>query len=430
MTQPRIRLVQALPQTGRKMRRPAHRFNVRHRPYVIQPFMIAPVLPGETMKKALIQSRCVTDPIDNPLIGWWLEHYLFYCPFSSLPHADDLKELMISQSAALANVSTAAKLAHYHKNGPDFVSECLQAVTEAYFREEGVAWNATGTTVSQASETVPIAKVKAGDSWLDSAMDVTDIPTTDGAVVDETTGLYDELDERRLMYERIRELGMTVATYEDWLRMNGQTVEDSVAATPRPELLRESSQWSYPSNTVDPATGVPSSAVSWAIAESADKDRYFKEPGFIFGVTVCRPKVYFSRQYGNAASLMSSALNWLPAMVHEAAASIIEVVKTTGPLGSGVADATSPAQNYVVDLRDLLLYGDQFVNFALTATDAGLVALPTANMVKNYVPSASIQALFKSADESAGLVRQDGVCSLHILGKQTDQTTIHHTQGG
>lgn len=426
MTTPQFRVVSELPQRGRVMRRPAHRFQVRHRPYVIQPCMIAPVLPGETMDKALLQARVVTDPIDNPLIGWWIEYYLFYCPFSCLPHADDLKELMITKDALLPNISSAAKLAHYHKNGPDFVSECLQVVTETFFREREVAWNAAGTTVTQGGETMPICGLRSADSWLDSVMDVTTIPTTDGAVVDENTGLYDVLDERRLMYERIKELGMTTATYEDWLRMNGVSVETPETIS-RPELLREISQWSYPTNTIDPLSGVPTSAVSWAVAETADKKRFFREPGFLFACTIARPKVYLSRQYGNATSLFSHALNWLPAMAHEAAASIIEVVKTTGPLGSGVADATSPSQNYVVDLRDLLLYGDQFINFALTATDAGLVALPTAAMVKRYPPTADIQALFKSASESAGLVRQDGIVSLHVAGKQTDQTNIHHT---
>lgn len=426
MTQPAIRVVRDLPQRGRVMRRPAHKFQIRQRPYVIQPFMIAPVLPGETLERALLQSRCVTDPIDNPLIGWWLEHYLFYVPFSAMPNAAAMKELMITTGASLAAISSAAKLAHYHKNGPDFVSECLYAVTETFFREREVAWNAAGTTVTQGGETMPIAGLRAADSWLDSTLDVTTIPTTDGALDDEVTGLYDQLDERRLMYERIRELGMTTATYEDWLRMNGVETPSAEAKIPRPELIREMSSWSYPTNTVDPTTGTPTSAVSWAIAESADKKRFFKEPGFIFGCCVVRPKVYLSRQYGNAVSLMSSALNWLPAMAHEAAASIVEVVKTTGPLGSGSADATSPAQNYVVDLRDLLLYGDQFINFALTETNAGLVALPTAAMQKKYPATADIQQLFVSATEASGLVRQDGICSLHVLGKQTDQTNIHH----
>lgn len=414
-----LRVVQDLPAQGRKMRRPAHTFQLRHRPYVIQPFMIAPVLPGETLDAALIQSRAVTQPIKNPLIGWWLEHYLFYCPFSALPAADELQALMITEGASLGSISTSANISHYHKNGPNFVDQCLKAVTEEFFRKPGDAWNASGMTVTQDSNTMPIASINA-ESWLDSVVPKSVIGT-DGVADDAEVGLYDELDERRLMYERIRQLGMTDATYEDWLRMNGIKAP-AEAKVPRPELIRYARDWTYPTNTVDPATGAPTSACSWAISERADKARFFREPGFVFGVTVARPKVYLSRQLGNAASLFASALNWLPAMAHEAAASIIEVVKTTGPLGSGVADATSPAENYIVDLRDLLMYGDQFVNFALTETNAGLVALPTAAMEKRHVASADINALFVGATAATQVVTQDGICSLHIKGKQSDQT--------
>ena len=63
-------VVNELPQTGRVMRRPVHTFQLRQRPFAITPFMIAPVLPGETMKNLLLQSRAVTDPIKNPLVGW------------------------------------------------------------------------------------------------------------------------------------------------------------------------------------------------------------------------------------------------------------------------------------------------------------------------------------------------------------------------
>lgn len=416
-----VRVLGALPQVGRVLRQPAHTFQVRHFPYVIQPFMIAPVLPNETMKAAMLQSRAVTKPIKNPLIGWWLEHYVFYCPFSCLPHADDLKELMITEGASLPNVSTSANVGHYHKNGPNYVNECLIAVTESYFRAPEVAWDAAGLTVTQDSVTMPIAQINS-ESWLDSVVPVTDLDTSDGTAVDEVTGLYDALDERRLMYERLRELNMVTASYEDWLRMNGVQGVPQEAVIPKPELIMFNREWVYPSNTVDPATGTPSSAASWAIKAKADQSRAFKEPGFLFGVTVCRPKVYLSRQLGNAASLMSSALNWLPKMAHEAAASIIEVTKTVGPLGSGVADGTSPAQNYVVDLRDLFLYGDQFVNFALTETDGNLVALPTTAMLKRFPAQADINGLFTGSTEATRKVAQDGVVSLHVLGLQRDQT--------
>ena len=67
-----------LAQQRRVTRRPQHTFQLRHRPWEIQPFMLAPVLPGETMQNLLLQARVVTDPIKNPLIGWWCEHYVFY----------------------------------------------------------------------------------------------------------------------------------------------------------------------------------------------------------------------------------------------------------------------------------------------------------------------------------------------------------------
>ena len=416
-----LRIVKPLPQVGRVARTPAHTFQVRHYPYVIQPFCIAPVLPGETLKMATVKSRVITKPISNPIIGWWIEHYFFYCPFSCLPNAEDLKELMITEGASLPNISTAANVAHFHKNGPNYVNEWLIAVVESYFRPPEVAWNAAGHTVTQDSVTMPIAGLNS-ESWLSSVLPVTDLDTSDGVADDEVTGLYDDLDNRRLMYERILELGMTTASYEDWLRMNGIGDVPAEATIPKPELIRFNREYQFPSNTVDPSNGTPSSAVSWSVDVLANKSRFFKEPGFLFGVTVCRPKVYLSRVRGNATSLFASALNWLPGMAHEAAASIIEVTKTTGPLGSGVADATSPAQNYVVDLRDLLLFGDQFLNFDLASTDANLVALPTTAMIKGMPSQTDINGLFTGSTEATRKVWQDGIAAFNILGRQTDQT--------
>ena len=78
--------------TGRVQRRPKHKFALRHRPFVIQPFMIAPVLPGETLKMAMIQSWAVTDPLASPLIGWTLEHSIFYVKIRDLNERDTLDD--------------------------------------------------------------------------------------------------------------------------------------------------------------------------------------------------------------------------------------------------------------------------------------------------------------------------------------------------
>ena len=75
-----LTVLQSTAQMQRKTRRPTHPFQVRHLPFQIQPFMIAPVLPGETLEFGNLQSRCVVDPIKSPFVGWWLEHYVFYVP--------------------------------------------------------------------------------------------------------------------------------------------------------------------------------------------------------------------------------------------------------------------------------------------------------------------------------------------------------------
>ena len=77
---------------------------------------------------------------------------------------------------------------------------------------------------------------------------------------------------------------------------------------------------------------------------------------------------------------------------------------------------------YWVDLVDLFVHGDQFVNFALTETNAGFVALPTAGMQKKYPSLADVQALFVGTTDATRLVRQDGVVSLGIKSALQDRT--------
>ena len=75
---PRVMRAPAL-QEKRQLRRPVHRFNLVTRPFAVTPAMIAPVLPGETLKNALFQSRVLTDPLkpNMRLTGWWCEYMLF-----------------------------------------------------------------------------------------------------------------------------------------------------------------------------------------------------------------------------------------------------------------------------------------------------------------------------------------------------------------
>jgi hypothetical protein len=398
-----------MPRSGRVPRRPQHTWQVRHKPWVIQPFMIAPVLPGETMKNALLQARAVTDPIKNPLIGWWLEYYIFYVKHRDLDDRDEFVNMVLQQGHDLSSLDSTAKVATYHGGGNiDWTQKCLERVTDEYFRDEGE------THADHLVDNMPLAKI-TGQTWLDSAITQTDIAAGGGSLDADPTA--QEVDQLLMQWEHLRAMNITTMDYEDFLRTYG--VQTKSEEHHRPELIRFIREWQYPSNTVEPTDGSVASAVSWAVSERADKDRFFKEPGFIFGVTVARPKVYMSGQTTSAIGMLDDAFGWLPAVMRdEPATSLKEYASSSGP----ISGATS---GYWVDVRDLYLYGDQFLNFDLTETDAGLVALPSADMSRKWhAASADIEALFTdTADPQVkNLVRQDGICSLTIMGTQIDTT--------
>jgi hypothetical protein len=405
-------IVQAdkLAPTGRRRRNPNHPFQIQHRPYVIQPFFIAPVLPGETMKNLLMQSRVVTDPIKNPLLGWHIEYYFFYVKHRDLDDRDALVDMMVKADFNATPLKSAASVPHYHNGGINYVKKCLDRVVATYFRDEE-------DTTAYTLDGLPIAAVN-NRSWLDSAKREVDVPAgmddtiPDGEVVDPQFAQY------YAQWEMMRAHKLITMDYDDYLRSFGIKLPESELVNPhKPELIRYLKDWSYPTNTINPADGKPTSAVSWAVAERADKDRFFKEPGFLFGVTLARPKVYMSNVKGTLTSYLDHAINWLPAVLRdEPYTSLKELPAAGGPL-PGVTEAAG----YWVDVRDLLLYGEQFVNFDLAATDKGMVALPTAAMQKEYVSSADVDALFVTP-ASANKVRQDGVVALQILGAQVETT--------
>ena len=177
---------------------------------------------------------------------------------------------------------------------------------------------------------------------------------------------------------------------------------------------------SYPTNTIDPTNGAARSACSWSVAERADKDRFFREPGFVLGVCVIRPKVYLTKMNTHATMLMRDAYSWLPAaMSADPWASFQKVAAGDPPL-----DFNTDA--YFVDIKDLFLYGDQFLNLDLsTITGINQVALPNAALTnRRYPATTDADNLFVDTTAGVGKVRQDGVCTLHILGRQVETSPM------
>lgn len=426
----RVEVARAGSAAKRVMRSPKHSFVGSTRPYQISPFMLAPVLPGETLKMAMLQSRCVTDPIKHPLVGWWHEYYIFYVKLNDLEERDVVtQQLLLGNGTTPASLVTAADPRYYYNGkGVNWALLCMKRVVDEYFRDEGEAWNA------YAIDNLPLATVNS-DTWLDSAKLESQTSANDHELPGDNPVIPDGVppgfEAHFTQWEHMRAMQLTTATFEDWLAAFGvkPAAKFDTEKIYRPELIRYVREWQYPSNTVEPTTGIPSSAVSWSVAERADKARFFPEPGFIFGVTVTRPKIYMGRQYSSAACAMADCFSWLPATLHDQPyTSLKEANVGGGPLAhpAGTA-AAQPAADIWFDIRDLFVHGDQFI--AASAPNANgyadltnllhTVALPTQGMQKRYLDAAMIDSLFVTP-ATANRVRFDGVCQLQIATRITD----------
>lgn len=407
----------ALPK--RQLRSPKHPFRLSQRPWTLQPFMCAPVLPGETMSNLLIQSRVVSDVLLDAIGGWWLEYWFFYVKLTDLDARDDLMEMLIDPDNA--NVSalreSAVNPAYYtSEGGINWPQLCLKRVVEEYFRNEGETWN---TASLGGLPLVAIADQR--DNWMHSLIMQDSLDAVDVSIstAGDNAFTMSELENARREYELLKMHGLQKMTWEDYLTAHGIRGAQAEEAH-RPELLRHIREWQYPSNAIDPSSGVPRSAVSWAVSDRADKARFFPEPGFILGITCARPKSFYRNQNGLAAGFMQTAASWLPAMLQDDAWSSLTKHITTSD--SGPLPGVTDAQGYVWDMRDLLLYGEQFVNFAQSAaTGYSAPTLPDADLSREYVDQDDYDALWVST--SAARVRQDGVVHLHIKTRQAGVDT-------
>jgi hypothetical protein len=419
--------VENLRRVGRKQRRPTHTFQLKYKPWQIQPCMIAPVLPGETMKNLLLQARVVSDPVKSPLVGWWNEYYFFYVKLRDLVSRDELTEMLLANTVP-STYDTAAVVENYHAgNGYDFVQACLIRIVNEYFRDEEEVLNQP--TLTPKLGNCFQAKVNLENVMQSLMLDTDAVFAEDEQLLGEGYTLPAHLSGFQTHYDawvKMRDMTLTDATFEDWLKQHGVRVDPAEREEQHiPELLRYIREFTYPANTVDPATGAPSSALSWSIAERADKDRYFAEPGFIFGVTVSRPKVYFNKQYGSASSHLNDAYAWLPAVLNDNPFTSLK--KFVGVAANGPIKDLSG--DYWLDLKDLYLYGEQFLNFDPTVTAGkSMVTLPDDQATgglplnKTYASPADLSALFVTA-ATAEFINADGRVDLSILSAVGSDTT-------
>lgn len=427
-TRPQIRVVEAanVGPTKRRLRKPQHRFNLVSKPYQIVPFMIAPVLPGETMKNLLMQSRVVTDPIKNALIGWHKEYYFFYVKHRAFTsgrwwtteNAAKLQAMMLDPATVVTTLQASAENTPYYtfNGGMQFVQACYQEVVEEYFRDEDQAYDDFLIGADYAAAQIDTQNWAHSLKAESAGSDDSELPGVDEL---EELDILPGMTSNYAQWEFMRDHGMTTLTYEDYIRSYGVSIEDTpdlgeegieaTASNFRPELLRFVRDWKYPTNHVDPATGVPASAVSWSFAERADKDRFFQEPGFIFGVTVTRPKINLGSQKGAAVGFLDNAYAWLPAVLRRHPYVAVKEIADSATVGI----LENQTEDYWVDVADLFEHGDQFVNHAMSAAANHGIALPTADpALWKYPTEAMVDSLF--AADTAENIREDGVVHLTI----------------
>lgn len=421
--------VQDYKKQPRVTRSPKHPFNLKSRPFEIVPFMIAPVLPGETLDSAFLQSSVVSDQINNRLIGWWKEYHLFYVPIRALTQGptnqieeEHMNSMFLDPTYNMtANYPASANVTSYYtfKGGVYWPSMLLEYIAQRWFRDEG-------ETTLPYWDDYPIAQIDQGNVFHslkeESALaDDTELPGVDEQ---EELDILPGFTTHYAQWELMRDQGMTDLSYKDYLRSYGITppkdiIVDAEDVVPSIEAEKIASFRKFTNPTLAPQQGEAesTSVVYWRCAERVTKRMLFTEPGFLFGVTVTRPKIYLGNQKGSASGLLSTAFAWLPAVLNNYGySSLLEGLDsaTDGLLQGGDED-------YWLDIKDLFIHGEQFVNHTMSAAANHGVALPVAsNLDKKYLTEAMMNSLFAVTDGSASYLYEDGMVHMDILGRIRD----------
>lgn len=364
-------------------------------------------------------------PIKGPITGWWLEYYYFYVKLRDTDQRDAIEEMLLNINADNSALRTGVNSAPWMETAGSipWVRMCTKRIVEEYFRDEDEVWT---DQVDTNEGSLPLAK-HGQKNFMESLFKASELP--DASVPTGGTPEGIDMNDFDVMYHKwlfAKAQKITDMDFEDYIASFG--VNSARVHRDRPELIRYVKEWKYPSNTIDPDTGEPSSAVSWSIAERADKDRYFVEPGFIIGLTIARPKLAIKMtQQRLGISMMDTAMAWLPAIMAAAPqTSLREYAQGTGPLSTIYPNTTS---DYVLDVRDLFVYGDiahrkmatglEYFTPVAEISASGAPSGPS-HYQSQYWKQADMPALF--VDNTKPYILQDGVVSMTVLGTQVDHT--------
>lgn len=377
----------------------------------LYPYFATPVLPGESLDRHAVKATVVSPPIDNPLSGAWLEHWLYYVKLTDIDPR--LSEMFIGALTATTGYTAATdKPRYFTKAGQiDWINMAVNRIHECYFRDEDEA------AVSHPDGVLMIKNI--GDDVFSSAVHAQTLTGADAGNVAGPTP-----DDQMAAFLKMRQMGMGFASYEEYLRSYGLSPAETPQSAGEPELLSYRRHWSLPSNVLDPATGSPTGAWYWRLDDTADKPKRFVEPGFLIGLWSVRPKWFDANFAANYTPSLWGFSDWLPPYsLNDPAAGIRSVDAADQAF---ITTAEADPTDIWFDHRDLLSHGEQFVNgngrFTRHA-HTGRVWTDTASEAQlrgQYVNTGAITSVF--AGTSDGLIDYDGLCTVAIKGHVRDET--------
>ena len=328
----------------------------------------------------------------------------------------DLVDMFVSNESIASHQDADGNAVTYcPPGGVDFVLNAVRRVVDEYFRDEGESYSIAeidGIPLCQIygrGRSDAFDKLTLASAYQDHRQELD--ADNDGNIY-----VGDEMNRAFQEWAVAHDAGIIDMTYDDWMRTyGGRAVETDIDRVDyhRPEDLAYMREFTYPTNTVEPTTGIPAVAVGWRVAKQLRKSFRFEEPGWILVTQTVRPKVYLENQEGLVAAMMQTRDSWLPAILNaESTVGHAVVDDLVGPL------AATMAADYMVSYRDLLLYGEQFINY--TPSGAGFMELPLSTGARRYAAATEIMEMF--SDTVNGRFRTDGMISLSILGRQKEVT--------
>lgn len=396
----------------RAQRRPNFPFAGSIRPFGLYPVWAHPVLPGETLQSMVSKSRVISMPIRHPMAGAWLEQWLVYVKFTDIDR--NLGQMFISDTYATTGFTYAADAPRYFgaSGQINWVQKAVERVHQSYFVHDGE----TPRTI----DGVPMVKLN-NTSWFQNMMfEPTDatVPTSDAST------MYEHLDA----WMMLQQMSMTELTYEKYLETYG--VSAKVQSQGDPEILAFSRSWAQPVNTVEPTTGVPSSAFVWADEFKVNKPKRFDEPGFIIALQAVRPKLYNSLTTLKASMVgnLWGFSDWFPSYnLSDPTARVKQIASTDPVFGAGAQDAGT--KQLIYDAADLLSHGEQFLNGGASVytlpVSTGLevkTASQPEDMRGEYCKAADVDGLFLGAAAQDRVLNYEGMAFAVISGHIADMT--------